>query len=201
MSIPRAEPTAHSKLRADAEHRIKEGSAPPTRGGSTGASALRLLYTLASSQETAADALKLLHELQVHQVELDLQHEQMDATARELAEELARYQGFFEWAPAAYLNVASEGHILEGNPASAALFGLELDDLRGRRLESLVAPASRPVIAELLQGPPGRASQQSREVQCGVGDRSGWCRAVARVDPRGASVLVVLVAAPDRSRN
>src|SRR5690606_2737816 len=99
MSIPPTDTNARPGLRLDAEARLKEGSAPSAKVWSTGANALSLLYTLASSPASADDALKLLHELQVHQVELDLLHEQVDNTQRELAEELARYKAFYESAP------------------------------------------------------------------------------------------------------
>ena len=71
-------------MRLHAETVLKEGSAPPTKGWPTGVGTLSLLHELASTPARADEALKLLHELQVHQVELDLQHEQMEATRREL---------------------------------------------------------------------------------------------------------------------
>jgi hypothetical protein len=79
-------------LRHQAETRIREGDAPQdTHRWSTGVEALTLLHDLASAPASAGDALKLLHELQVYQVELDLQYEQMELSQRELAEELHRY--------------------------------------------------------------------------------------------------------------
>jgi len=198
MSIPPAETNAHARLRLDAESRLKEGSAPPAKVWSAGATALSLLYTLASSPASAADALKLLHELQVHQVELDLQHEQAETTRRELAEDLARYKGFYESAPAGYFNLDSEGHILEGNAAAAQLFGLKPEELHGRRLESLLEPASRPVLLELLQESRDGISGLSREVTSGVERRSQPLRAAASVAPDGASFLLVLVPTADR---
>ncbi len=102
MSIPSPESMEQARLRERAEARLKAGSAPPTRGWPTGVGTLQLLHELASTPESAVDALKLLHELQVHQVELDLQHEQIEITQRELAEDLARYQALYELAPLAY---------------------------------------------------------------------------------------------------
>ena len=190
----------HVRLRVEAEDRLEEGTAPPTKGWPTAANALSLLYTLASSPDSAQDALKLLHELQVHQVELDLQHEQVEAARREMAEDLARYKALYEGAPAGYFIVDSAGHILEGNRAGAESFGLELGTLSGRRLESLLAPASRPVLLEVLQGLREGVSGASRDVQARNDRGARKLRVVAAAAPDGASFLLVLVPLSDRNR-
>jgi hypothetical protein len=68
-------------VRTIAETRLKERSAPPTAGWPLGIDTLALLHNLASTPDRAADALKVLHELQVHQVELDLLRAELDAYA------------------------------------------------------------------------------------------------------------------------
>jgi hypothetical protein len=201
MSTPSAVPNPHEQLRLDAEGLLKAGTAPPTKGWPTGTNTLGLLYKLASSPDSADDALKLLHELQVHQVELDLQHEQVEATRREIAEDLGRYKALYEVAPAGYFNVDSAGHILESNVAGAELLGLDLGDLRGRRLETLLAPASRPVLLQLLQELREGLSRASRDLQPGNGRGAQALRVVASAAPDGASFLLVFVPLSDRSRN
>lgn len=186
------------KLRLHAEAALKEGSAPPTKGWRAGVSALSLLHQLAST--SAADALKLLHELQVHQVELDLQHEQMEVTRRELTEEMARYKALYEYAPAGCFSVGPDGHILEVNAAGAELLGLAPDVLRGRRIESLLVPASRPAVNELLDELRDGARRSSCEVLCeSIGSRP--LLVVATVLPSDGTFLMILVPMPDRRAN
>lgn len=191
MSTRPDEENPRVQLRLAAEDLLKDGAAPPTKGWPTGTNTLSLLYTLASSPESAKDALKLLHELQVHQVELDLQHEHAEAARREMAEDLARYKALYEAAPAGYFNVDSAGHILEGNLAGANLFGLGIDELGGRRLESLLAPSSRPVLLEALQQLRDGVLRASCDVQAVRGTRA--LRVVAGAAPDGASFLLVFV--------
>jgi PAS domain S-box-containing protein len=200
MSTLPAEKNPRVQLRLEAEDRLKEGTAPPTKGWPTGTNTLSLLYTLASSPESAQDALKLLHELQVHQVELDLQHEQVEAARREMAEDLARYKALYEAAPAGYFNVDSAGHILEGNLAGAELLGLGLGELSGRRLESLLAPASRPVLLEVLQELREGVSGASCDVQSGNARGAQTLRVVAGAAPDGASFLLVFVSLSEHNR-
>ncbi len=194
MSEPNAESDKRLNLRVDAETRLRKGSAPPSGGMPINASALSLLHRLASQPETADDALKLLHELQVHQVELDLQHEQMETTRHELAEDFARYEGLYQFAPAGYFNVGSEGDIIEGNLAAADLFGVKQDELRGRRIDSFLALGSRPVLLELLKRVRENGSRAACEVRSGGGATvSRQWRVVAGVTPSGGSLLIVFV--------
>lgn len=193
-----SEPTVESKrslsLRADAETRLREGCAPPSGGVPSSVGALNLLHRLASSPASADDALKLLHELQVHQVELDLQNEQLVTTRRELAEDLLRYRGLYQFAPTGYFDVGGDGEVFEGNLAGADLFGVRQDELVGRRIDSFLAPGSRPVLLELLRQVRESGSRAVCEVTSG-GDatvaRQLWI--VAGIAPGGGSLLMIVV--------
>ena len=103
------ESLTHAQLRQRAELRLRGGIAPPTQGWTIGAASLSLLHRLASDPATAADALKLLHELQVHQVELDLQHEHMDEERQAQEQSANRLADLFISAPIAYFVVNSTG--------------------------------------------------------------------------------------------
>jgi hypothetical protein len=193
-----SEPTVESKrslsLRLDAEARLSEGRAPPSGGARSSAGALNLLHRLASTPASADDALKLLHELQVHQVELDLQHEQLETIRRELAEDLLRYRGLYRFAPTGYFDVGSDGDIFEGNLAGADLFGVRQDELVGRRIDSFLAPGSRPVLLDLLRQVCESGSRTACEVASG-GDatvaRQLWV--VAGLAPGAGSLLLIVV--------
>lgn len=200
MSTPAAALAKHLNLRVDAEARLKEGSAPTTHGWSASVSALSLLHKLASAPASADDALKLLHELQVHQVELDMQHEQMEANRRELAEDLTRYQGLYEFAPVTYLNVGPEGDIFESNVAGAGLLAVEQDELRGRRLQSFLTPESRPVLLEWLKQLGAGGSPDTCEVQLSAANLSRPLQIVARVAPGGGSFLLIILDTTDRGQ-
>jgi PAS domain S-box-containing protein len=138
-------------LRHVAEQRLREGSPPPAQGGwATGVDALNVLHNLARSPESAADALKLLHELQVHQVELAMQHEQLEQSRAEVAESLERYVERFEFAPVGYFTIEPDGRIVEGNLAGADLFAVDRAELPGRSIESFVAADSRAALGAVL---------------------------------------------------
>jgi PAS domain-containing protein len=143
----------HEQLRHNAEELIEKGLAPRFSGGSLGVDALNLLHKHASSAETAVDALKLLHELQTHQVELDLLYEQLQANEHEITEEFIRYKSLFESAPAAYIVVANDGQIIEGNQAAAILFNAPVMALAGKALSDFLAFGQEELIGRLLRIP------------------------------------------------
>lgn len=195
MYVPSPESSAPSKLRREAEARLQEGSAPPTSGWPTGVNALQLLYNLASDPASADDALKLLHELQVHQVELDLQQEQMRSIQRELTEDLTRYRSFFESAPVACIAVGPDGVIMEGNAAAAGL----LDDTaewRGRRIDAWLTAASRPSLLALLEQLRAGGVLETCEVQT-TGRVPRSLRLLGRTVPGLGCSLVALIDCTD----
>lgn len=70
------------------------------------------------------EARRLLHELQVHQVELEAQNEELHRSEVELEVARRRYFDLFELAPMGYLTVSNSGSILEANLTAANLFGV-----------------------------------------------------------------------------
>jgi PAS domain S-box-containing protein len=150
MSLDTVKLKTPAPLRHVAEERLRNGIPPPAHGGWTGVEALNVLHNLAGSPESAGDALKLLHELQVHQVELAMQHEQMEQSRAEVAESLERYVERFDFAPVGYFTVEPDGRIVEGNLAGADLFAVDRADLPGRSIDSLVAADGRAALRAML---------------------------------------------------
>ena len=70
-----------------------------------------------------------LHELRVHQIELDMQHEELLKTQAELETARARYFDLYELAPVGYCQVSEDGLITEANLALATLLNLPRADL------------------------------------------------------------------------
>ena len=98
-----------------------------------------------------ADPRRLFHELEVHQIELEMQNEELREARVELESALARYTEMFEFAPIGYVTISLDGALHELNHAAARVLGGMRSKLLQRRFESFVAPNHRPLFAGLVQ--------------------------------------------------
>ncbi|EGW21070.1 putative bifunctional diguanylate cyclase/phosphodiesterase [Methylobacter tundripaludum] len=83
---------------------------------------------------------KLLHELRVHQIELEMQNEELQHARVSLEASHNRYLNLYEFAPVGYLTLTPEGKIIEINLTAAALLGVERNNLVNRHFAGLVVP-------------------------------------------------------------
>ncbi len=107
---------------------------------------------------------RLLHELQVHQVELELQNVELRQAQDRTEASLKRYTDLYDFAPIALFFLNARGQITEVNRTGAALLGVPRGGLLRERLTRFVAPASRAEFATLLDRSQTRSDTQVGEV-------------------------------------
>jgi diguanylate cyclase (GGDEF)-like protein/PAS domain S-box-containing protein len=98
------------------------------------------LALLTASELSARSDTELLHELQLHQIELETQNEALIEAQIALEESRARFVDFYEFAPVGYLTVTDKGLIADINQTGAALLGRERDDLLLQPFARFVEP-------------------------------------------------------------
>ncbi|MFZ2446173.1 MAG: ATP-binding protein [Syntrophobacteraceae bacterium] len=103
-----------ARLRRLAEERSRESATQAAR-------------TMAEQEGRA-----LVHELQVHQIELEMQNEELRDAQDRLGESLAKYSDLYDFAPVGYVTSNREGLILEANLTFAGQLGIE----RGRLIDT-----------------------------------------------------------------
>jgi PAS domain S-box-containing protein len=101
--------------------------------------------------KSEADPRRLLHELQVHQVELEVQNAELQEARNRMEGLLEKYTDLYDFAPVGYFSVDEPGRILEVNLTGAALLGVERSLLISRRLPRFVVPASQPIFEAFLE--------------------------------------------------
>ncbi|HUW75548.1 MAG TPA: histidine kinase dimerization/phospho-acceptor domain-containing protein, partial [Gallionella sp.] len=83
---------------------------------------------------------QLLHELQVHQIELEMQNEELRRTQVALEEAHHLYVDLYEFAPVGYITLSHEAQITAINLTGAAMLGEERRQLLRRSFARIVAP-------------------------------------------------------------
>ncbi len=123
MKTKPAETADAAQLRAQAEKKIgarkKKGAPEPS---------------------TQADSPRLVQELEVHQIELEIQNEELTRVRAELEETLEKYKDLYDFAPVGYILLGEDGSIRQINLAGASLLGLERSKLIGKRLGAFGVP-------------------------------------------------------------
>jgi len=100
----------------------------------------------AAEPKGESDALRLLHELEVHRIELEMQNEELRHAQHELEDSRDRYWALYDEAPVGYLTLDAGGYILEANLTAAAMLGLERGSMIGLPLASFMTPADAQVF-------------------------------------------------------
>jgi PAS domain S-box-containing protein len=112
---------------------------------------LRTGTTHRALSASEADAQALVHELQVHQIELDMQNEELLRAQAAAQEASKKYSDLFDFAPIGYFVWDAEGRILEANLAGAALLGLDRNAAIHKRFGQFLAAEYRPRFADFCQ--------------------------------------------------
>jgi two-component system CheB/CheR fusion protein len=124
--------SAEAELRLFAEERLRSGAAKT------------------SPSPADDDTLRLYHELQVHQVELELQNAELRQSRDDVESALEKYTDLFDFAPVGYFTLDCNTLITSVNLAGAGLIGGVRTKLIGQRFGLLVVSSDRPTFTEFL---------------------------------------------------
>jgi PAS domain S-box-containing protein len=129
----KTQPADPAELRRRAEERLERQK--PEGGG----------------QRTELETARLFHELQVHQIELEMQNEELRQVRAQEAAFTARYIDLYDFAPVGYLTLDREGAMRQLNLSGARLLGLERSRLLKRRFGQFVAEGDHRAFSDFLQ--------------------------------------------------
>lgn len=195
--------TESAELRRQIELRTRAASQLGGKGQAdarlSSTAALRVLHGLASSPATAADAIALLHELQVHQVELDMQYEESQGSNTELEANLARQTRLFDHAPVALFGIDAALGLVDLNLAGARLLGRERHALRGRGLAQFLTHTGKSALQTAMTNASAGVEGQSFALELIHGESAPvTVQASLNSDPAGPGFLLAMTRLPDR---
>jgi len=97
------------------------------------------------------DPARLVYELQVYQVELELQNEELRRARDHVESLLARYTDLYDFAPVGYLTLSAEGVITQVNLTGARLLGIERSWLVHRNFSFFLGALDRARFADFMR--------------------------------------------------
>lgn len=87
-----------------------------------------------------------MHELQVHQIELELQNEELRRTQAEVGAGHARYFDLYELAPVGYVTLSESGLIRQVNLSAASLLGVARSALAAQPIGNFILPTDQDIF-------------------------------------------------------
>ncbi len=103
------------------------------------------------TQNDRADTQRMLQELQIHQIELELQNEELKLTKAEVDAGLEKYTDLYDFAPVGYFTLGTNGTIQQVNLTGTSMVGVQRSQLVGKRFGLLLAPGLRPDFNRFLE--------------------------------------------------
>lgn len=102
------------------------------------------------SQLAAADGLKLIHELEVHQIELEMQNEELILSRSAAIDSAERYNELYDFSPVGYFTLSREGKIIELNLYGSQMLGKERANLTNKYFGSFISIDTKLIFDHFL---------------------------------------------------
>ncbi len=101
------------------------------------------------SAETTKELKSLVHELNVHQIELEIQNDELRSTQTALQISRARFVDLFDHSPVGYIQVSESGLIREANKTISSWLGKTIDSMRNQPISHILYKEDQNVFYEL----------------------------------------------------
>jgi PAS domain S-box-containing protein len=114
---------------------------------------------------TEADSLKLINELEVHQIELEMQNEELLLAKQQAEEATEKYTNLYDFAPTGYFTLSNTSEIIVLNLIGAKMLGKDRSKLIKSRFGFFVSDETKLVFSAFLD----RAFKSKVNETCEVG--------------------------------
>ena len=156
-------------------------------------------HSIHTKSISSQDPQRLIHELQVHQIELEMQNEELMRARDEAAAGLERYTDLYDFAPAGYFTLTNNGTIREANLTGANLLGVERANLIGGRFGLFVENHMRSIFNHFLEQIFASGVKQVCEVSLQKKNKLAlWARIEGLATPHGLDCHTVVVDISER---
>ena len=167
--------------------------------------ALRILKKKTPDQKapmSEAHVLKLIHELELRQVELELQNEELKRANERLVEQATeKYIVLYDFAPSGYLKISREGKIVDLNLSGAKMIGKDRSRLKDSSFGFFVSTDTQPIFNKFLADVYIRKFKQACEITLKSFDNLPRCVHLSGIyDESGDYCLAVMLDITERKQ-
>ena len=106
---------------------------------------IRMMEELQSDLLDPKTVRRLVYDLRVHQIELEIQNEELRGLQQELEASKSRFKDLYDFAPAGYITVSNQGVIVEANRTAATLLNLVTETLVGQSFFRFILSADQDI--------------------------------------------------------
>ena len=117
-----------------------------------------------ASPLSEVESSRLIYELQVHQIELELQHDELRLTRAEAEAVKDKYIRLYDFAPSGYFTLSVKGEIIELNISGARMLGKDRQHLKSSLFGFFVSEETKPIFSLFLE----KAFQSSAKESCEI---------------------------------
>ncbi len=152
---------------------------------------------------TAADVetSRLIHELRVHQIELEMQNEELGRSRDEVEEGLREYSHLYDAAPVGYVTLTRDGTVERANLTAAHLLAVERGRLKDKRLGAFVGAEERAAFNAFVERVLDTGMPDERDLVFPKADGSTrWIRLTMTPSDDGRTGLASMLDVTERVR-
>ena len=117
-----------------------------------------------ASPFSEVESLRLIHELEVHQIELELQNEELRRALADAEVANDKYIRLYDFAPSGYFTLSGKGGIIELNLSGAKMLGKDRQHLKSSLFGFFVSEETKPIFSLFLE----KAFQSSAKESCEI---------------------------------
>jgi len=155
---------------------------------------------ISASELSFLDTQKLLHELQVHQIELEMQNESLREARDAEDRALYRYTELFDFAPIGYFVLDPSSRIKQVNLRGASLLGLERLNLINRLFLNYVTSEHRSTFSNCMAKALQSSDKQICEILVQIDKQAVWINLEANMEVTSTNCLVAMTDISERKK-
>ena len=151
---------------------------------------------------TGRDTEALIHDLKVHQIELEMQNEELRRAQKELEKTKNIYAGLYNQAPVGYVTLDSNGIVIKSNQTFAEMAGEEVSAIHGKGFIDFLTDESRRIFLgrykAFFKNPEGKSmdvfiKNGNTESAVRINGKQDNITSAAKENEKGKSEMLLLI--------